>query len=264
MRWQDNFIGALTFRTATFIALRERSDVFQRGFQVLLVAALVVGLFTSLSGAIRRVTPLTTETQVLAEARQSFENSYNGPPEIGAQIEPYITEIAGMIYDLINLPPRGGAAFRPVAAVLSYIGGVISTPFSLQFAGWLLLSGLLFHFSSRLLGGRASMSQMLGLTSLAAAPQIFSALTNLLMLIQTTSGIAVLGGLASLLGFLISIWSAAVYFQATAVAQNFSYARTLAAIVLGYVILIGAMFLILLLVIFAAALFILPIARQAQ
>src|SRR5581483_10142041 len=177
MRWQDNFIGTLTFKHATFVGLREHSNVFQRGFQVLLATALIVGLVASLSGAIRRVTPLATEAQVLEQARQRFESSYNGPPEIGAQIEPYVTEIAGMIYDLIHLPPRGGDSLRPVAAVLSYIGGVISMPFSWEFAGWLLVSGLLFHFSSRLLGGRASMSQMLGLTSLAAAPQIFTALT---------------------------------------------------------------------------------------
>lgn len=239
MSFSDLFVGAVTLNGRTYAHLRERSDVFYRGFLVLLFAGLVVGACASLSGSIRDLRPLTTKEQVLAQANQIFDNSFQGTPAMREQVRPYVTEIASMIFELESLPPRAGEGARPVAAVLDYVGSVLATPFSWAWTGWLLFAGLLFQFASRLLGGRASMAQMLGLTALAAAPQIFTALTSLLALIATAAGLSVLNGVNTLLGFLIAVWSAAVYIKATAVAQNFSIGRAVGAILIGYVILIG-------------------------
>ncbi len=238
MKFTELFIGALTLRQQTFVTLRERSDVFQRGFMVLLIAALVAGAFASLEGAIRVVTPLMSKEQVVQIANDAFERNYNGPPAFKAMFQPYPAEIASMIYDLENLPPRAGEGARPVVAILEYVGNVLATPFSWRWAGWMLFAGLLFQLAARWLGGRASMAQMLGLSALAAAPQIFSALTSLLNLLATVGNSPILSSINGLFGFVIAIWSAAVYVKATSVAQNFSLARSIGAVALGLAILI--------------------------
>lgn len=235
MNFTSLFIGALTLKHQTFVALRERSDVFWRGFLVLLVAALVAGVFGSLAGAFGKVAPQVSKEQVLAQANQIYDNSYTGPPELKEQFRPYATESASMIYELGLLPPRAGEGARPISAILDYAGNLLATPFSGGWTGWLLLAGLLFQFSARLLGGRASMAQMLGLTSLAAAPHIFAAVTALLDVVGALSGIN------SLLSFVIGVWSAVIYVKATAVAQNFSIGRALGAIAIGLLIFVGVL-----------------------
>lgn len=238
MTFSTLFVGALTLKNETFVALRERSDVFLRGFVVLLFAAIVAGLFAALSGALGDISPQLTKDQVIQIANQSFENSYNGPPEMKAQFQAYPGEIASMIYELETLPPRAGEGARLIASIINYVGNVLATPFSWMWAGWMLFAGLLFQISARLLGGRASINQMLGLTALAAAPQIFSSLTSLLELFATLGNIPVLSNVNGLLGFLISLWSAVVYVKATSVAQNFSIGRAVGAIALGVGILV--------------------------
>lgn len=233
MRWQDTFLGALTFRHATFAALRERSDVFARGFLVLAIAALIAGLASAIPPALERFGPTMTREQVLQQAQSSFDQSYNGPAATRAQVEPYVTEIAGMVYDLIALPPQGGDLARPVAAALTYARGVLENPFRWEFVGWLLFAGLVFHMASRALGGRASMAQMLGLTALAAAPGAFRVIPSLISLVVTLTSAPLIGALGGLLGFALTLWSAAVYVKATAVAQGFSLGRTIGALALG-------------------------------
>lgn len=262
MHWRDNFIGALKLQDATFAALRDRSDVFQRGFSVLLVAALFAGLFASLQTALRVGTIGLSEDQVIAQAQQSFDQSYRGPAELRATFETYTTELTAMIYEVLSLPPRAGEAARPIAAVLAYIGGVLAHPFTWDFVGWMLFGGLVFQFAARLLGGRASMAQMLGLTALAAAPQVFTAITSILGLIATLSGVGAFGSANGLIGFVLAIWSAAIYVKATAVAQGFTTGRALEAIILGYVFLFGSFVVLFLLFIVLIALLVISLSSQ--
>lgn len=233
MNFTTLFIGALTLKHQTFVTLRERSDVFWRGFLVLLIAALIAGLFSSIQAALHVASPPQDKEQAIALAIANFRSSYTGPAAMSDTIETYISEGIALGYDIQNLPPRAGEGARPVVALVDYVGNVLATPFRFGWMGWTLLAGLLFQLTSRLFGGRASMAQMLGLSSLAAAPQVFSLLTSLLALTGALSGIG------SLLGFVIAVWSAAVYVKATAVAQNFSIGRALGAIVVGLGILLG-------------------------
>ncbi|TAH52146.1 MAG: hypothetical protein EYC68_07555 [Chloroflexota bacterium] len=239
MNFQENFVGALTLNQKTMVALRERSDVFLRGFLVLLFAALVAGLFASLGGAIREVAPPRDREQVIEQIVDNFLFNFRSTPEARDLMEAYIREGVSMVLEISALPPRAGEIARPVRAITTYVGNVLATPFQWGWAGWLLFAGLLFQFSSRLLGGRASMAQMLGLTSLAAAPQIFTSLTSLLALIGTMGGVGWFGSVNALLTFLIAVWSAVIYVKATSVAQNFSIGHAIGAIALGIGILIG-------------------------
>jgi hypothetical protein len=239
MNVADLLVGALTLKTQVFTALRERSDVFYRGFLVLLLAALVAGAFGALGKAIGDVRPLATKAQLEQVALDQFNSRFNGSQATRAQIEPYVIEIADMIYDVRALPPQAGEAARPVGAVLDYVGNLLATPFTTMFVGTLLFAGLLFQLTSRWLGGQASMAQMLGLTALAAAPHLFTAVVNLLNLLASAGGIGIFAGLASVIAAVLSIWSAAIYVKATAVAQQFSIWRALGAIALGVGILVA-------------------------
>lgn len=262
MNWQSNFVGALTLKHQIFAALRERSDVFLRGFLVLLIAALVAGVFASLNVTVREFQPPPSKEEITQQVLDNFRSRYRGSEQLRATIEPYIREGVSMVYEIRRLPPRAGEGARPVAAILNYVGSVLATPFTWMWIGWTLFAGLLFHFASRLLGGRATIAQMLGLTALAAAPQIFSALTSLLELIASGGGAAVVGAVNSLLGFVIGIWSAIIYVKATSVAQDFSIARAIGAIALGFLLLFLVFLLAIILFAMVIGLLLVPVARQ--
>ena len=72
MNFQDLFVGALTLKTQTFEALRERSDVFN-----VVYGAVVCGIgrrfFAAIPTAISDITPLMNRgRQVEEQARRQF------------------------------------------------------------------------------------------------------------------------------------------------------------------------------------------------
>src|SRR4051812_28964821 len=151
MSFQDIFVGALTLNSQMFATLRERSDVFWRGFLVLLFSAMVAGAFAALGAAIADVRPLVTEQEVIQRARDGFERSYSGPAALQPMIEQYVVEGTSMVYEIGQLPPRAGEGARPIVAILDWIGTVLATPFSMDWMGRVLLGGLLFQLSARIL-----------------------------------------------------------------------------------------------------------------
>lgn len=259
----DTLLGALLFRSETFDTLRERSDVFLRGFLALLIVGLIVGFGMGLERVAEELTPPPTRERVIATALDSFRASYQGPSEIRPMIESYVTEITSMIYEIVVLPPRAGEVARPISSILTLIGTTLAVPFSWAWSGWLLFAGLLFHLTSRWLGGRAGIAQMLGLTALAAAPKLLLVLSSGLNILQTLVGIP-LGFLVPLIGLVVAIWSAVIYVKATSMAQGFSWLRALGAIVLGYVVLIGVLFVLVILFGLLVSLVVVPIAGAVQ
>ena len=228
--------GALTLRTETFATLRERSDVFYRGSLVMLFIALMMSAFAA---GVPLLHP-ATEAQVTAEALRGFMQSYNGPAAMQGMIEAYIREGIAIGFEIHQLPPNAGAAFGPIARFLEWLGAVLTTPWSGGVLGYLLLAGLLVHLTSRWLGGRAGMAQMLGLSALSYAPQIFYPVSSLLTLGGTLTGAGAFGALNSLVGLAIFVWSTIIYIKATALAQGFTYGRAIGAILLALLLVIGA------------------------
>jgi hypothetical protein len=237
MNLRELFVGALTLRSATMTQLRERSDVFFQGFVVLFVAALIAGAFGATQTLAARAVPPPSEEAVLAQAQAALAQSQI-PPAYRPMAEGYAVNVASMIYELAQLPPQAGEWGRPLARLLDWLGTVLSAPFAFGFIGWTLFAGLLFGAVALwLLGGRGTLKQILGLTALAAAPQAFTALPALLSTLATLTGVSAFTALNGLFGLVIALWSAAIYVQATAVAQSFSIGRALASIVIGFVIL---------------------------
>ncbi len=244
--------GALTLRTQTFTALRERSDVFQRGFVALLIVGWLAGAFAAGVPLITRTVRPATEQQTINQVLRQVEQSPNGGPAARALLTPYITEGVAMGFEISQLPPNAGAAFRPVARLLDWFGALLATPFSFGYMGVLLLVGLFVHWVSRWLGGHGDLAQMFGLTALGWAPQLFNPLQSLLTLAGTATGAGIFGLLNSLLGLVLFLWGAAIYIKATEVAQGFTLERAIGAVLLA--VLIAVIVAILLLCIVGAVL----------
>lgn len=230
--------GALTLRDDAFRNLWGRSDVFYRGFVVVFLVGLIAGLFSSGVELATRVLRPANEHAVTQAALRGFETSYNGPSEMRATIESYITEGVAMAFELSRLPPQAGAALRPVTRILAWLGGAVSVPLGGGFLGLLLLGGLLVHMTSRWLGGRGGIAQMLGLGALAFAPHLLDPISSLLVLAGNLSDTAAFGPIESLIGFIVFVWGLAIYVKATAVAQEFSYGRALGAILIALAVLL--------------------------
>jgi hypothetical protein len=225
--------GALTLRTDTFKVLRERSDVFYRGFLLVFLVGLLAGAFTAGEVLTTNVLRPPNEKLVTQEVLRGFENSYNGAPEARSTIEPYLTEFVAMGFELSQLPPNSGSAFRPFAQLLRWLGESTSVPFGGSFLGFLLIAGLFVHLTSRWLGGRAGIAQMLGLSALGLAPHLLDPISSLIRLAGNLSGSGAFGPVESLIGLVVFVWGAVIYVKATAVAQEFTYGRALGAILIA-------------------------------
>lgn len=226
-------VGALTLRTETFKTLRERSDVFYRGFLLVILVGLVAGAFSAGTDLTTQVLRPPNEKAVTQEALRGFENSFNGPEDSRSIIESYLTEGVAMGFELSRLPPNSGAAFRPFTKLLRWVGQSVAFPFSSGFLGFLLFTALLVHLASRWLGGRAGIAQMLGLSSLSLAPHIFDPLSSLLKLTGNLTGSGAFGPLESLIGFVVFVWGLVIYIKATSIAQELSSARAIGSILIA-------------------------------
>lgn len=251
MNLRELFIGALTLRTETFVQLRERSDTFFRGFMVLFVAAVIAGAFGATENLAARLAPPPPKDAVILATQRALGVDSLVPAALQPAVNAYVTNIASLQYELAQLPPGAGAWAKPLADGLDWIGTMLSTPFTLGYAGWMLLGGLIFGSVAARLGGRNDLNKMLGLTCLAAAPQVFNAIPALLGALATVTGMSALTGLNGILVLLIALWSAVIYVKATAVAQNISIGRAVASVAIGYAILAGLVFVMIALIAFA-------------
>jgi hypothetical protein len=242
-------IGALLLRSSAFAELRARSDVFYRGFLVMLVIGLIAGAFEVATDLLKGLQAQPSEDQVIERALSGFENSYNGPPQLKDMIGSYIREGVAIGYEIAHLPPRAGVESQPLVTGLEAIGRIASTPFGFGFMGFVLLAGLMVQVTSRWLGGRATVAEMLGLSALSYAPDLF--LRPLLSLLSL--GGAVLSPLTGLLGFVLVVWETVIYIKATSVSQYFSVWRALGAILLAVLVafLVVCAFVIVVIVVFS-------------
>jgi hypothetical protein len=146
------------------------------------------------------------------------------PPKLEARIEDFFEAGLGIASDIVSLPVRFP---QPTGRVFEALGRFVSTPFD-WLGGWMLYT-LLVAIAAQLMGGRASVQQILGLTALHAAPHLLGILPPLLGLIPAAGPT-----LEALTGVVVAlatwIWSTLIYVAATAVASRFDWARGLLAV----------------------------------
>ena len=211
--------GALLLDTKTFSDLKESPDVFRKGFTVLLVVGLIVGLVTGLVATIQGLTtdPVKEMDSVSAamhqyagqfmppDAIQQFSQNFDMGMNIGRRI---VTETKA------PLP-------RPFEVIFQQVGVMFSYPFG--WLGSLLSYGVLVHFVAKLLGGKGTIAQMFGLTSLAVVPHLLDAL----------GWIPCLGGVLGLVGW---AWGVGVYVKGTSVAQEMTIGKGILAVLMPIIV----------------------------
>jgi len=213
---------ALLFRHEAYAKHVARADVLKRGLALLVLVTLLAGLVSLIVNVIGDLRPMSVEARKreAEEGIQEFVRQMDGmrqyvdlPPGFEKQVIPYMRAGMRMGFRIENLPTR---LPKPVGRVLQDLGAFLSLPFG-RLAGWMGYT-LWVLLVAKLLGGRATVSQMLGATALYAVPHVL----NILGLVPCLGGI---------LGLVAIVWGIAIYVKAVAVANEFSIGRAVAATV---------------------------------
>jgi hypothetical protein len=220
-------VGVLRLDDAPFEAQRAAPDGVARGITFLVTLALAVGLVmgaaqflgqagTDPAGEVERATSsISGIIDMLATA------GLFGDPETADQIKESIRAGLAMGTEVADVAQATTPAPSPIPQLFRAVGAWLSWPFS-WLALWLTW-GVITLIFARLLGGTATIQQMLATTALVAAPHLLDAL----------GWIPCFG---ALIGVLAWIWAAVVFVKATAVANRISVPAALAAVFLPLLI----------------------------
>jgi len=222
--------GALSLDTQTFVAQREAREAFRKGVLFVVVITLLAGSLSFIVSTVKGFLPPKWDAQ-----RDEVEDRISQvfkflPLEMDAETERMIVGSieAGLDigFEIAQLPTP---LPRPVKDFLQALGGWVTAPLLrlgawMGYAFWVLLV-------AKLLGGRATLSQMLGCTALYVAPQILTILQ-------------VVPCLGPILAFVAFVWGLVIYIKATAAANELSPGRALLAAILPAAVLIGLISLI--------------------
>ena len=214
--------GALTLNAQTFDNLKQSPDVFRKGFTFVLVVGLIVGGVLGVVALIGEI--LTPPAQQIAQAREGFRQTFGYfssamPPEISRQVTESF-EMGLRIGERVTRETRSPLP-EPIGVIFRQSGAIVSYPFG--WLGGLIFFGALVHIFAKLLGGRATIAQMLGVTSLTVVPHLLDAF----------GFIACLG---ALLGFIAWAWGVVIYIKGVAVAQEINTGKAILAVLLPFMV----------------------------
>jgi hypothetical protein len=222
--------GALSLDTQTFVAQREARDTFRKGVLFIVVITLLAGSLSLIVSTVKGFLPPRWDAQ-RDEVEDQISQVFKFLPfEMDAKTERMIVGSieAGLDigFEIAQLPTP---LPRPVKDFLQALGGWVTAPLLrlgrwMGYAFWVLLV-------AKLLGGRATLSQMLGCTALYVAPRILTILQ-------------VIPCLGPILAFVAFVWGLVIYIKATAVANELGPGRALLAAILPAAVLIGLISLI--------------------
>ncbi len=210
----------LLFRDEAYVQHVARADVLKRGLALLVLVTLLAGLIPFIVDVINdlRLPTIETQQQEAEVGIQEFAKSLDAvrpyldlPPGFEQEIIAYMRIGMGIGFDIESLPTQWP---EPVGRVLQDLGAFLSLPFS-RLAGWMGYS-LWVLLVAKLMGGRATVSQMLGATALYAVPHVLDFLGFVSCLGPT-------------LGLVTTVWGIAIYVKALTVASDFSIGRAITA-----------------------------------
>ena len=217
----------LLFKHEAYTRHIVRADALKRGLALLVLVSLVAGALSLAQSVINDLRPVSIETQ-RQEAEQGIreflrsmremEQFTQAPPEVAEQMAEYMRTGIEIGLDIEALP---ATLPRPLGRLLLDLGTFLSLPFS-RIASWIGYT-IWVLLVAKLLGGRATVPQSLGATALYVVPQI----------LEVFAPVDCLGGM---LGFLATVWSAAIYVKALAVANEFSIGRSVVATVVPAIV----------------------------
>lgn len=236
--------GALSFKDDVFAHMRDAPDGFQKALVLIVAVSLLVGLIASGVGLIRELTQPPFEV-VFQEIEKGFEQGLASAEQFGAEIPPEVrAQIQSSIREGLNIGRRVAEVVEettplpgPVSSLFEALGGWASAAFS--WLGTWMFYGLIVLVIARLMGGTATIQEMLSATSLSVVPHVLDAFGPLLGVIPCVGGLA-----AGALGLVTFVWGLAIYVKGTATANRFSTGKALVAVLLPIilVLLIGLIF----------------------
>ena len=227
--------GVLTFDDATFTAHLASRDALKRGLLLMVIVALLAGLFpffSAVASSFRRVDMNALESTVEKQIEQSLQFSPAWQnPEFQRTFREYFQMGFAIARDITQLKPN--VSFLPpwLDRLLRAFGEWLSLPFAWLGAwAWYALWVTLF---AKLLGGRATLERMLAATSLFVVPHLLDLVGGLLSLFNNIAVAgACFGLLNTVIGFVAWAWGIAVYVKATAAANEFSLSKAALATIL--------------------------------
>lgn len=205
---------ALFLRTDAYEEMREARNPFVEGLFIIVI----VGVIIALAGLVGTVLEWASIPDMGAIKNAVYEGLIQMPwYQESVEESPSFADTYKQWYDwgwsifprLFGAPDLGSAA-----------ANIILTPLSLML-GWLIY-GLLAHLFARLLRGEANLSQTLGCTALAVAPQVLN-LTGLLPFVTV--------------GSVVGTWSLICRYVALKQAHRLTWGRAFWATVLPILVL---------------------------
>jgi Yip1 domain len=240
--------GVLTFDDATYSVHVASRDALKRGLLLMVVVALLIGLFPFLSGianSFRRVDVAAMQGDIerQIEQRMQFNPAWQDP-EFRQVFNEYFPAVFAIVRDIAAVKPN--VSFLPdwLDRLLHAFGAWLSTPLAWLGAwAWYALWVTLF---AKLLGGRATLERMLAATTLTVVPHLLDVLVSLIGLL---SGIPFVGACFGVGGWVIGlaawVWGIAVYVKATATANEFGLDKASLATILPALLVLLLMFVLL-------------------
>ncbi|MFQ5854213.1 MAG: YIP1 family protein [Anaerolineae bacterium] len=221
--------SALLLEDNAFVSLRDAEDGFRRGLMTIVIISLIVGLIVSLVSFVSAVT--TTPAQEMAEFQQGMEQvvgqmrafgAFGGDEEFWRIFMENFEAGIAIGERVADVVAETTPAPKPVVDFFTALGRWVSHPF--EWLSMWMLYGVLTLVFAKLLGGTATIREMLATTSLVAVPHLLNALRF----------IPFLGFLAGAVAF---FWGLAIYVKGTAIANRFDLGRALLAVAAPIIVL---------------------------
>jgi len=212
--------GALLLDEETFMKFKASHNVFARGILLIVVVSLIVSLFGSAVHLVGGLTapPFSVQRRSI---EQEISRAFRSMPDMDADMEMFEemildwTSIGLDIAESIHRLPT--PLPRPAGSILRAIGSAISAPL-LRLSGWMFFTLIVFVVA-KLMGGRATVQEMLGTTALYIIPHIAGVL-NPITCLRTLAGVVA------------TVWGIVIYVKATAVANEIDNGRAALAVFL--------------------------------
>jgi len=202
--------NALFLESQAYAAMRDNKSPIKKG----LIILIILGLALALAGIIGTTLEWASSPSLDAIRETIWEKYQQSPWWQFIEAEPQALQMFEQRWDQI-WQFMGYVIPTPVSS----LSGLILKPLGLIIS-WLIF-GLLAHLFARMLGGSATLSQTLGATSLAAAPQLLGLLTAL--------PFVVIAG--------IGTWTLLCRYMAIRVTHELSWARSLWSVILPPILL---------------------------
>ena len=212
--------GALLLDEETIVKFKTSHNVFGRGVLFIVIVSLVVSLVGSVVQLVGGLTapPFSVQRQSIEQEISRAFRTVPGMDVDMEMLEEAIQDWASIGLDIVeSISQLPTPLPRPAGSILRAIGSAVSSPL-LRLSGWMFFTLVVFVVA-KLMGGRATVQEMLGTTALYIVPHIAGVL-NPIACLRTLAWVVA------------TVWGIIIYVRATAVANEIDNGRAALAVFL--------------------------------